>query len=257
MKQKNIIIAGICLLVIIGIFIVGYVNQKPADTTQQNLYASTELTNDKLVFDNGPGPFNLSGIYETISAPTADTNSVVHKYYCEDTGEEAEKIIIFDNPAEDGFKGGWAHRFALVCENKYWIVNAADSFGKKIYGPYLTKIVCKENNPPATPGPTIYDTLEECDECVGYGYHGYCYGNVAVIKSDLSICELLTEDIEVNNCMKYFCEETKDDLKKYTCYFHLAFIKKDKDLCDKTSRKEQCISCIDDPNQGFSCPTEK
>ena len=52
-------------------------------------------------------------------------------YYCNDTGEKAERIEYFRKSS-----GFWHYRFVLVCGDNYWIVDANAADGPSMYGPF-------------------------------------------------------------------------------------------------------------------------
>jgi hypothetical protein len=168
------------VFLIIGLVSLGMMFfQKPTPTNSPSIYASLKLTDDKLIFDNGVSPFNLYGVYETITMGGPQGSNVTHTYYCKDTGNEAEKIMIYNNPGKEGIKGGWSYRFAIVCGNNYWIYNAADSFGYKIYGPFAKNgkldlkykccSECLSGSQPNEAAPMhCGDTSKMSKECIGY-----------------------------------------------------------------------------------------
>jgi len=86
-------------------------------------YISGPLPEDKLLAWNEP--LNTDKIYQ-------EKGNI---FICRETGKEAEKVEFYSHSAGSGF-GGWRYRYALVCGNYYWILDAADPFGTKIYGPF-------------------------------------------------------------------------------------------------------------------------
>jgi len=58
------------------------------------------------------------------------------KFYCKNSGEEAERIDYFSHSAGRNVIGGWYGRYAIVCGNNYWISDEHDAFGQMIYGPF-------------------------------------------------------------------------------------------------------------------------
>ena len=69
-----------------------------------------------------------------------------NKFYCKPSGEEAEKIEYFYHSSGRGYinkgkieevvAGDWYYRYAYICGNNYWILDASDTFGTKTYGPF-------------------------------------------------------------------------------------------------------------------------
>ncbi|MEI8175223.1 MAG: hypothetical protein WCG28_04710 [bacterium] len=116
-----------------------------------------------------------------------------------------------------------------------------------------TPIVCKENNPPATPGPIYYDTVEGCAQCVKSIYASYCYADVAVRNNDISICtKNLTDSQMLNVCNEIYninqdrqkAVEKKDwslcaegDMP---CIAKIAFLLKDRTICQKSDIPSYC-----------------
>lgn len=80
-------------------------------------------------------------------------------------------------------------------------------------------------------------------------------------------CEQYMGEVERDNCyieranMGYYaldeCKKILNLKRRDTCYFHGAFFTRNKALCDLVERKDQCLSCIENPYQSFDCPTIK
>jgi hypothetical protein len=59
------------------------------------------------------------------------------------------------------------------------------------------------------PGNIYKKTYEECNG-VGLGYKGMCYGNLAVKKNDISICEKnIADDFDKKKCIEEFNNSKK------------------------------------------------
>ncbi len=60
------------------------------------------------------------------------------------------------------------------------------------------------------PGSVFKATFEECDK-TGYGYKGMCYGNLAVLQNDKSLCDRIPEIESFNKkrCEDYYKENKK------------------------------------------------
>jgi hypothetical protein len=124
MKNFSMIIAALLVVTIVGISAISFLlaeKQRYAPEDFPVEYRSGPLPEDKLLAWNEP--LNTEHIYQQGS-----------KFICRDTGKEAEKVEFYSHSS--GKIGGWRYRYALVCGNNYWIVDAADSFGKMVYGPF-------------------------------------------------------------------------------------------------------------------------
>ncbi|MFZ2188782.1 MAG: hypothetical protein WAV73_04435 [Candidatus Moraniibacteriota bacterium] len=80
-------------------------------------------------------------------------------------------------------------------------------FGLIILGAILIVLyICFRNSKPDN----IYKkTYEECNG-VGLGYKGMCYGNLAVKKNDISICEKnIADDFDKKKCIEEFNNSKK------------------------------------------------
>ena len=129
MKNREKIIAILLIGVIIGISVISFLlvqNSGGVHTIEDfpAQYISGPLPEDKLLTWNEP--LNTDEIYQ-------EKRNI---FICRETGKEAERVEFYSHSAGSGVIGGWSYRYALVCGNYYWILDAADYFGTKIYGPF-------------------------------------------------------------------------------------------------------------------------
>ncbi len=129
MKNREKIIVILLIVAIVGISVISFlltqsfggvhtVEDFPAQ------YISGPLPEDRLLAWNEP--LNTDKIYQKKG----------EVFICRETGKEAEKVEFYRHSPGPGVIGGWSYRYALVCGNYYWILDAADHFGTKIYGPF-------------------------------------------------------------------------------------------------------------------------
>lgn len=80
-----------------------------------------------------------SGVGEIISlSPGVLIDTATSKNYCLPEGSPAEKIEYFSHSPGWMTSGGWSYRYALVCGEKYYIIDGRDFRGDNIYGPFST-----------------------------------------------------------------------------------------------------------------------
>lgn len=63
-------------------------------------------------------------------------NNIIKKegdnYYCKESGKNAEIVKYFEGGSKGGF--GSFERYAIVCDNQYFIYNYSSAFGPELYG---------------------------------------------------------------------------------------------------------------------------
>jgi hypothetical protein len=135
MKNKNLIIAGIIILALVGIWLYFQFNTSifpphPADRGDWSQYKEGTLPSEKLISDDNG---NIDTILIKGGPCTGCASSPT--YVCKDTNQIASKIKISSPPA--GNEGGET-RYAIICEDNYWILN---NFGSvmQVYGPFENK----------------------------------------------------------------------------------------------------------------------
>lgn len=127
--MKHKIAFSIGILLILTIIITGiYLYQK--NQTNNFLYKSGPIPQDKLISTDNYGSVDNAQIK---GGMCTGTDCV---YTCKDTGKLAKKIKFYEISAGPKIEGGWSHRYAYICGQNYWIFDAADSFGAKVYGPF-------------------------------------------------------------------------------------------------------------------------
>lgn len=84
---------------------------------------------------------------------------------------------------------------------------------------------------------------------------------LAIVQNNYSLCETITSEWERNDCYHSInmvlknvlgeglkdatvCSSITKDSERSYCFFHVAKNTKDKELCDKTTRKEYCLGLI-------------
>lgn len=137
------------MLILVSIVIIGgvlYNRSRPIKKINQNIPAGFLYTslNEKIPEENYlPGKVEFSGQVDSeliLAEPTAN------RFDCKKTAGD-DKIypaaIVSYYEFAPGYtygilrsSGGWSFRYAVVCENNYFIVDGADHFGIKMYGPF-------------------------------------------------------------------------------------------------------------------------
>jgi len=115
MKEKYYLIFGIVVALITGtILISNYSNRKVKPTIPPN-FREYKMDDRE--------------IYEYLTFKGG------RKFYCKNSGEEAEVIEYISRPSSPNTEGAWHFRYAVVCKNDYWIFDdQASAF--RIYGPF-------------------------------------------------------------------------------------------------------------------------
>jgi hypothetical protein len=135
--KKQILVVGI-ILVLLACGLTGcmeedsdYINTNiPSNFLYQNkneTIPNEYKINGTQKHDNGELIWDYGEIY-------AKHDSSYHNnlcYYCNDTDIKAERIEYFRKSS-----GYWYYRFAIVCGDSYWIVDANAADGSSMYGPF-------------------------------------------------------------------------------------------------------------------------
>lgn len=61
-------------------------------------------------------------------------------FYCSSSNLSPEYIEYFSNSPGKFKTGGWSYRYALVCDNYYWILDGHDAKGINLYGRFSHNI---------------------------------------------------------------------------------------------------------------------
>jgi len=101
----------------------GAANYKNEDIPSGFLFKSGDIPDSYLVDENYKNIYREGGSFS-------------NDFYCAGSGQGAELIKYYKFSPGEGYEGGWSFRYVAVCEDKYLIIDAADSFGEKIYGPF-------------------------------------------------------------------------------------------------------------------------
>lgn len=130
-NKKITFFIGISVLILAIILIGIYFSQKNV-VENKFLYRNGQIPQDKLISIDNYGNVDTS----QIKGGPCTGCQLSPSYICKDTNNIAEKIEFYSHSAGTKVKGGWSYRYALVCGDNYWILDAADSFGIKVYGPF-------------------------------------------------------------------------------------------------------------------------
>lgn len=112
------------ILFILGIILIsGCINTKKADS--RFLYQSEKehIPAVYLLYDHYPVSENLN---------TDLLYGKEDKIYCKGSDKEAEKVEYY----RIGGIGGWTSRYAIICNNNYWIADGSYTFGERLYGSF-------------------------------------------------------------------------------------------------------------------------
>lgn len=101
----------------------GALDYKNGNIPSGFLYKSGEILDSYLVDENYEDIYREGGFFS-------------EDFYCVSSGQKAELIKYFTVSPGYGYSGGWSYRYAAVCGDQYLIVDGADYFGEKIYGPF-------------------------------------------------------------------------------------------------------------------------
>ena len=112
MTKKNIfIIIVITLLIAAGV--VGY------STKKDRLFfklCNIDLPQEKLISQGKPGTFN--------------------SFRCNDSSKPKLIMKCYDSGRKEDVEGGWAYKYILQCEEGCYVVDGAEMYGERIYGPF-------------------------------------------------------------------------------------------------------------------------
>ncbi|MFH1253012.1 MAG: hypothetical protein V1664_01625 [Candidatus Uhrbacteria bacterium] len=135
MKYKKILL----VIIIIGLLVLIFLTGKYFIEHQTGYgavdYVNTNVPNGLLFVEKSEIPENLlvKPDYQNIKQVGQMFST---QFYCQNLEKDAEIIEYWKQTAGYGIVGGWANRYAVICGNEYLIVDDADYFGEKIYGPF-------------------------------------------------------------------------------------------------------------------------
>ena len=111
MTKKNIfIIIVITLLIAAGVG--GYF------TKHRHFFklCNIDLPQEKLISQGKPGTFN--------------------SFRCNDSSKPKLIMKCYDSGRKEDVEGGWAYKYILQCEEGCYVVDGAEMYGERIYGPF-------------------------------------------------------------------------------------------------------------------------
>jgi len=137
MNKKYLVIFLILLalvLILLGCKNIQQKNCDPIDRVNNSLPSYLLYTNEN---ENMPKEFLVFG---PMLSPDTFEDNIIYKtdgwnFYCKYNSQPAEKIEYFYH-SKPCLEGAWHYRYAYICGDKYYIFDARNAGGVRLYGPF-------------------------------------------------------------------------------------------------------------------------
>lgn len=129
-----IVIALIAVVVFVNFMNTDSRNCDPIDRINSELPSYFIYTNEN---ENIPEELLVFG---PMISPDTFENDIIYKtngwnFYCKYNNASAEKVEYFYH-SKPCLEGAWYNRYAYVCGDNYFILDAKDAGGVRLYGPF-------------------------------------------------------------------------------------------------------------------------